>query len=196
MNNYWKHFKLILNHKKYVFQCCCKTGIPIQGLLHDMSKFSPTEFLESAKYYSGERSPIDNCKEANGYSMAWLHHRGRNKHHWEYWVDNFEKGMTAPLIPFKYVLEMLCDFIGAGKAYRKEKFSYADELKWWGNKRKTVIMHPVIKHFFDDMFLRLAAAETLTNNTLAAEKLLTKTVCKAVYETNKYFNEKDYKIIL
>jgi hypothetical protein len=144
-----KHLKLVIIHKWYVFKFCCIAGIPLQGILHDLSKFSPTEFLESAKYFNGEHTPITNCKEVNGYSMAWYHHRGRNKHHWEFWVDNFEEGMTAPIIPYKYAVEMLCDWLGAGNAYQKKQWSYASEYKWWTEKRDVVKMHPVIKHFLD-----------------------------------------------
>lgn len=77
--NYYNHFKKICQHKFYVFIYCYKAGIPIQGILHDLSKFLPVEFLESSKYYTGDKSPIDNCKKVNGYSIAWFHHRGRNK---------------------------------------------------------------------------------------------------------------------
>lgn len=152
-----KHFKLICAHKKEVFKTCWKAGIPFRGLKHDLSKFSPTEFLESVRYYSGSRSPIDSCKDDKGYSMAWFHHRGRNRHHWEYWVDNFEKGITPILMPFDDCLEMLCDFIGAGKAYNKENFSWKGELDWWITKRKIVIMHPVVWHFIDYMMQELCA---------------------------------------
>lgn len=128
--NVKQHLNKVLTHKKEVFKACCKAGIPIQGIFHDMSKFSPTEFMKSVKYYCGDRSPIDACKEVNGYSMTWFHHRGRNKHHWEYWVDNFDKGMTPIQMPYKYAVEMLCDFIGAGKAYFQEDFTYKKELEW------------------------------------------------------------------
>lgn len=87
MNKFKEHFKTVCNHKKYVFVNCLVAGMPVRGLLHDISKFSPTEFLESVKYYQGHRSPIDACKEVNGYSKAWMHHKGRNKHHYEYWQD-------------------------------------------------------------------------------------------------------------
>ena len=46
----WKHFKKIFVHKYWVFRYCCKAGIPVQGLLHDLSKFSPVEFFESVKF--------------------------------------------------------------------------------------------------------------------------------------------------
>ena len=157
------HFKLVCTHKKYVFEACCEAGIPLQGLLHDLSKFSPTEFLESVKWYSGDRSPIDNCKDAQGYSMAWFHHRGRNKHHWEYWVDNFQDGMTPTLMPFKYALEMLCDFIGAGKAYLKDKFTWEKEWEWWKTKRELVVMHPVVWHFIN---MELSLLRTTPNYKL------------------------------
>lgn len=73
-----KHFKKILIHKKYVFFFARKLRIGWQGFWHDMSKFSPTEFFESVKYYQGTSSPIDAAKADMGYSMAWLHHTGHN----------------------------------------------------------------------------------------------------------------------
>lgn len=90
--NTFRHFKKVCTHKRWVFYYCCKVGIPFQGLMHDLSKFSPTEFLESVKYYQGTSSPIDACKKENGWSVAWMHHKGRNKHHYEYWQDNFDNG--------------------------------------------------------------------------------------------------------
>ena len=105
--------------------------------MHDLSKFSPTEFLESIKYYTGTRSPIDKAKEEQGYSLAWFHHRGRNPHHHVYWCDNFDEGMTCVRIPFKYMLEMFCDFLGAGVAYSKDKkLNIEGELQWWENKNE------------------------------------------------------------
>jgi hypothetical protein len=81
--------------------------------------------------------------------MSWYHHRGRNKHHWEFWVDNFEQGMTFPLIPYKYMVEMLCDWISTGKIYEKENWSFVSLYEWWKKKRNTIKMHPVNRHFAD-----------------------------------------------
>lgn len=167
------HFKLVCTHKYHVGKACFKAGIPFRGIKHDLSKFSPIEFFESAKWYSGDRSPIDNCKDVQGYSLAWFHHRGRNRHHWEYWVDNFEKGMTPTLMPFDDALEMLCDFIGAGKAYMKENFSWDGEYRWWTWKRERVIMHPVIWHFIDQMLWRFKAENS--DNSLNYRK------CRILY---------------
>lgn len=120
----FKHFALIVKHKHYVFLASIEAGIPFRGLMHDLSKFSFIEFFNSAKYYTGYRSPIDNEKDEKGYSYAWLHHRGRNPHHWEYWIDNLSSGGEALKIPIKYVIEMICDWIGAGKAYDFDNWNY------------------------------------------------------------------------
>ena len=119
----YKHFKLVCKHKKYVFLASIEAGIPIRGLFHDMSKFSYAEFFNSAKYYNGKRSPIDEEKEIKGYSYAWLHHRGRNRHHWEYWIDNLSSGGEALKMPIIFIKEMICDWIGAGKAYEGDSWT-------------------------------------------------------------------------
>ena len=139
-------------HRKWVRYYCFQCGLYWQGLTHDFSKYSPVEFFESAKYYQGTLSPIDACKKDKGYSMAWLHHRGRNKHHWEYWIDNFDKGMTPLLIPMKYAIEMFCDFLGAGKAYMGNNYTAYKEFAWWQGKRITIILHPAIRKFLDLCF--------------------------------------------
>lgn len=153
------HLKTVLTHKKYVGKYCFMCGLYYQGIVHDLSKFSPTEFIESIKYYNGTRSPIDVCKETNEYSLAWFHHRGRNKHHWEYWYDRFEQGGHACKIPWKYVLEMVCDFLGAGVAYNGgiDNFDFDREYQWWQNKRKVAKLHPdtlkALDYIFDLMHI-------------------------------------------
>lgn len=157
IQKFFGHLKTVCIHKWWVFYYCCKFGMPITGLLHDLSKFSPTEFFESVKYYSGTRSPIDACKEDIGWSRAWMHHKGRNKHHYEYWQDNFDNGGQSLLMPFKYNLEMLCDYLGAGRAYNGKKFTYAGEYNWWLMKRqKPLAMHPVNKMFIEGMLYSFA----------------------------------------
>ena len=125
-----KHFNLITKHKWIVFKLCLKAGIPFRGLMHDLSKYSPTEFIESAKFYVGDHSPITEAKKANGYSKAWLHHKGRNKHHYEYWYDAKAPDKT-PVIPYKYAVEMVCDTLAAGKIYLKEKWNNNSQLEYW-----------------------------------------------------------------
>lgn len=147
-----KHFKKIVTHKYWVAHYCFQCGLYSQGILHDMSKFSPTEFFESVKYYRGISSPNDAAKKINGYSMAWIHHRGRNLHHYEAWTDNYDQGTTTIKMPFRYALEMICDYLGAGRAYTGTKFSMENEMKWWKNKREVACMHEDTKKLIDVIF--------------------------------------------
>ena len=123
MKKYILHLVLILSHKYYVSVECFKMGLFWQGLTHDLSKFSMIEFLESAKYFTGTKSPIDGAKKDKGFSKAWLHHKGINRHHWQYWID-FKGKEPVPIdIPEKYIKEMICDIRGASKAYLKKSYT-------------------------------------------------------------------------
>lgn len=148
LKNTWLHFKKICKHKRWVFHYCHLYGITWRGIKHDMSKFSPVEFWESVRYYQGDRSPIDACKEENGYSMCWMHHKGRNTHHYEYWQDDFDHGGKPLVMPMDDAIEMLCDFLGAGRAYMGDAFDYRKEYDWWLKKRATgIAMHPAMQVF-------------------------------------------------
>lgn len=167
--NFLKHLKTVIKHKTCVAHYCFKCGLYWQGIMHDISKLAPTEFFESVKYYQGTSSPIDACKAEKGYSNAWFHHRGRNKHHWEFWVDDFQKGMVPKKMPFKYALEMVCDYLGAGRAYMGDSFSIRDEYYWWQDKRKIVVMHPDTRKLVDKLFsnmIKHGIDETLSNKKL------------------------------
>ncbi len=130
MNKTIKHFNLITKHRWIVFKLCIRAGIPWRGFVHDLSKYSPTEFWESVKYYIGDHSPIMGAKKANGYSKAWLHHKGRNKHHYEYWFDGKAEDRT-PVIPYKYAVEMACDTLAAGKTYLGKNWKNSSQLEYW-----------------------------------------------------------------
>ena len=143
MRTAWKHFKTVCAHKLVVFKECAACGIPWQGITHDLSKFSLTEFMPSARYYQGNKSPIEAEKVAIGYSVAWLHHKGHNKHHWEWWTDFSDDGkIIANKIPLKYVIEMVCDWIGAGKTYSKEKWTEDEPLNYYIKVRSGRYFHP------------------------------------------------------
>ena len=155
-----QHFKLITTHKAYVFKNCVKARLYWRGIKHDMSKYSPTEFFESVKFFTGIDSPINACKKAKGWSKAWMHHKGRNPHHYEYWIDNFDNGGTPLKMPYKDALEMICDYIAAGHAYQKKEFTYKGEYEWWKNKSKgKIAMHPDTKRFVDIMLKTMANEE-------------------------------------
>lgn len=159
------HLKTILVHKYWVFYYCCKLGIPWQGVTHDLSKFSPIEFFESVKYYQdGNSSPINEAKKVQGYSLAWQHHKGRNPHHYEYWIDKLDEGGVPIDMPAKYKLEMLADYLAAGRTYMKDKFSYGAELEWWNDKKKSKpVMHSNTIRFVN---MALDCLGTLSNYNL------------------------------
>ena len=143
MGNRWKHFKTVCKHKAVVYQECKACGIAWQGLIHDLSKFSRTEFAPSANFFQGTGSPIEKEKAAKGYSVAWLNHKGRNKHHWEWWTDFGKNGeVIANKIPSRYVIEMICDWIGAGRVYSKEKWTQAEPLNYYYKVRAGRHFHP------------------------------------------------------
>lgn len=137
------HLKTILVHKYWVFYYACKLGIPWRGIKHDLSKFSPVEFWESVKYWDGKSSPIPKCKADRGYSLAWQHHKGRNSHHYEYWVDYLDQGGIPIKMPWNDLLELVADYLGAARAYLGNTFTYQRELDWWKKKWDSGIkMHP------------------------------------------------------
>ena len=105
--NLWKHFKTITKHKILVMDGCFRVGLYWQGLTHDLSKYSPVEFFNGARYFQGTRSPISAEREDKGYSEAWMHHKGRNRHHYEYWMDmNLETRQYEPRpMPRKYLVD-------------------------------------------------------------------------------------------
>ena len=162
------HLKTVLVHKFFVFLYCAYAGRPLRGFMHDWSKFSPVEFLSSVKYYSGRRSPVGLERAITGRSLAWLHHKGRNQHHYEYWQDVIDENgryceprMICPLpIPFPNALEMICDTIAASRAYNGRKFSYDVLMQWWlkNNVKKPVNMHPQRKRFAQRMYEELQRA--------------------------------------
>lgn len=120
------HFCTITHHRLLVMKYCFRIGLYRQGLTHDLSKYSPAEFIPGVRYYQGNRSPNDAERRDRGFSAAWLHHKGRNRHHLEYWVDYKIGGTPGQLygirMPEKYVLEMFCDRIAASRVYNKEKY--------------------------------------------------------------------------
>ncbi|MCR5654043.1 MAG: DUF5662 family protein [Lachnospiraceae bacterium] len=140
-----EHFKTVCHHKYLVAKGCFAVGLYWQGLTHDLSKFSPAEFCVGAKYFQGTRSPNNAEREAIGYSSAWLHHKGRNKHHFEYWID-YGAEYGGPLfhpakMPVRYLVEMFMDRIAASKTYLKDKYTDDAALKYF-LKGKGVLMHP------------------------------------------------------
>lgn len=142
-----RHLRTITHHKLLVMKYCFKVGLYWQGLLHDLSKYSPTEFLVGCKYYQGDRSPNNAERESTGYSKAWLHHKGRNKHHYEYWIDysvNQEEGMVGQKMPVRYVVEMFLDRIAASRIYQGDNYQDSHPLEYYeqGAAKLGKMIHP------------------------------------------------------
>ena len=130
------HFKTITHHRHLVCRYCFRLGLYRQGLLHDLSKYAPCEFWRGAQYYQGYRSPNDAERKQNGVSLAWLHHKGRNRHHFEYWIDYCigEDGkpyMGGCKMPLRYVAEMFCDRIAACRVYQGDRYTDASPYDYY-----------------------------------------------------------------
>lgn len=148
------HLKTITHHKKLVMEHCFKVGLYRQGLTHDLSKYSPVEFWAGARFYQGNRSPNDAERKAKGYSAAWLHHKGRNKHHLEYWVDYSAEGdhrLTGIRMPEKYVVEMFCDRMAASKTYRRELYTDSDPYDYYEKSKQAYLMHPQSQALLEEL---------------------------------------------
>lgn len=156
-----QHLQTINHHKYLVMKECFEVGLYKQGLLHDMSKYSPTEFLVGCKYYQGNRSPNNAEREAIGYSRAWLHHKGRNKHHYEYWIDYSVtpgEGMVGLKMPLRYVVEMFMDRIAASKTYQGEAYRNWHPLEYYekGAARLGKMIHPDTAKLLHELLEMLA----------------------------------------
>lgn len=127
------HFKTITRHRHTVIAHSRRAGILFQGLRHDLSKYSPTEFIPGARFYCGDRSPNEEERALYGYSAAWLHHKGRNRHHFEYWSDyNVKTKEFGPVpMPPKYIAEMFCDRVAASKIYQGKKYTDKHPLEYF-----------------------------------------------------------------
>ena len=166
-----------------VMKGCFAVGLIRQGLLHDLSKYSPTEFLVGCKYYQGTMSPNNAEREARGYSSAWLHHKGRNNHHLEYWIDygipdkddihkSEHKGLCGMKMPVRYVVEMYIDRVAASKNYQKEKYRDDSALKYYNNGRQFHVLHDDTKALLELLLEMLAIkGEKYTNHFIREEVL-------------------------
>lgn len=169
LKNAVKHFFVITHHKWVVLKLCIKAGIPWRGLVHDLSKYSPTEFIPSAKYFArGVKSPISTEKDANGYSKAWLHHKGRNKHHPEYWYDN-NAPIQLPIIPFKYACEMICDQLAAGIVYQGKDWTKEYQLQYWNKQKEKFLLNDKLKNFSTNVLTQVS--EVGINKTISKKNL-------------------------
>ncbi len=157
MNKAVSHFITITRHRHLVMLHCLKAGIPLQGLVHDLSKYSPAEFIPGGKYYAGSRSPNELEREDKGYSSAWMHHKGRNRHHYEYWTDyNPKTKKIEPVeMPLKYVKEMFCDRVAASKIYQGKNYTESHPLQYFQNAKNRISIHPKTAAMLEELLVML-----------------------------------------
>ena len=155
----WQHFKTITHHRWLVRKGCFAVGLFWQGLTHDLSKYTPTEFMVGAKYYQGTRSPNAAEREKKGFSEAWIHHKGRNRHHYEYWIDltlDPSQGLQGMPMPTRYVVEMFCDRIAASKNYNKGTYNDSFPLQYYEKNKMHYILHKDTKDLLERLLHMLA----------------------------------------
>lgn len=144
MSNYIKHFMVVEKHRHKVLANCVRSGIPVRGLLHDLTKLSPTEFIPGGKYFQGFRSPNEAEREDKGYSEAWIHHKGINRHHFEHWTDYNPKTKKVEPVPMPdvFIIEMFCDRVAASKTYMKDKYTDSSPLEYYSRGKSRRFIHP------------------------------------------------------
>lgn len=175
------HLSTVLKHKYYVFTFCCKADIPWRGIKHDMSKFSPAEFIPNAKYAEKGISPIDIQKVTIGYASSWFHHKGRNTHHYEYWVDRLDEGGYITRMPFLDALECICDMLAANRVYNGKGDKEFDTLwSFWTKKRVGIAMHPDTVELLNNVFRKIVAYRSIKLN-----KRIIKSIYNRIIQENK-----------
>lgn len=149
--NFFKHLHRVNKHRWLVFKLSIRAGIPFRGLIHDISKYSFVEFFEGVKYYNEGRSPISKCKTENGYSKAWLHHKGRNKHHFEYWYD-FACVNPTIIMPYKYTVEMVCDTLAASLVYNGKNWTQSTPLEYFNRRKDKQYINENIRYILEEVY--------------------------------------------
>ena len=148
---YWKYFCYVVKHKWHVLCECFKTRLYWRGIMHDMSKFRPDEFIPYARYFYGDYGVKNQCpakwanpsdifyKTKQDFDRAWLKHLHRNPHHHQHWLLVNDSDGTHPLeMPKKYGIEMVCDWRGAGKAINGKD----DVVAWYKKNKDGMVLHP------------------------------------------------------
>ena len=153
MSNTFRHLRTIFKHRHQVIRNGFHMGIFWQCLRHDLSKYGPLEFGESKKHYRGIGSPVVGDRAAHDYySKIAIHHTGKNKHHWEYWVDFFQGRLILAPMPWKYATEMVCDMLSASKTYDPKHFSGHVCLEYFQKRKAYCFIHKATEEYLEWCF--------------------------------------------
>ena len=166
MMKLFKLLRRVIIHKFWVAYYCFQVGLFWQGITHDLSKFSLTEIKGALKYWNDSKSSLAYEKELNGYSATFLHHRGRNPHHYEYWIHSLDEGGIAAEMPRKYALELICDYLAACRTYGGDP---KDEYEWWNKHKDAMKIHPKSKQFITDVFHSINLGASLSTAVITTD---------------------------
>lgn len=163
----FKLLRRVIIHKFWVAYYCFQLGLYWQGITHDLSKFSITEIKGALKYWNDSKSSLAYEKELKGYSATFLHHRGRNPHHYEYWIHSLDEGGVPAEMPRKYVLELICDYLAACRTYGGDP---KHEFSWWVVHSPKMKIHPKTKEFIENIFFYITCGESLKEAVRITDK--------------------------
>lgn len=159
LKKHFKYLRYVLRHKWFVFLECVKMAYDMRapmliwrGVMHDISKFLPSEFFPYSNHFYGEGKSIKSGRDETGYykptdtgdakfDFAWLLHQKRNSHHWQWWVlpkDN--GGMKVMKMGVIDILEMVCDWKGAGRAQ-----GTPDTLAWYRKNKDKMMLDDSVR---------------------------------------------------
>lgn len=169
IKRFFGHLHTVNKHRRVVRHYCFKCGLVKQGLIHDLSKYSRVEFWNGVKFFTGTKSPHYGERKDYGYSLAWMHHKGRNKHHMDYWTDiSLETGKTEPVImPWNYFVEMICDRIAAARIYGGKNYDQGAPLDYFLKTRHENVCHELV-----DKYIKVFLTILKTDGEKAMFKIL------------------------
>lgn len=163
MIKHLKYLRYLARHKWFVLVACFRRGLYWQGIIHDWSKFLPSEWIPYANFFYGFKPTEEDRRRSRvifGYdcwpssewmrdrfNRAWLAHQHRSPHHWQHWILRNDDGTTFPVeMPHRYVLEMLADWDGAGRAITGKT---GGTPVWYAKNRHKMLLHPDTQRFVD-----------------------------------------------
>ena len=121
---------------------------------HDESKDSIEEYYAYDEYFYGRRTKA----VEEEFNQAWLHHIHHSPHHWQHWIlinDEADAGIVALRMPYRYVIEMICDWW----SFSWTKNSLYEIFNWYDAHKSTMKLHDdtreVVEKILSDIRVKL-----------------------------------------
>jgi hypothetical protein len=141
LKRHLKYASYVVRHKWFVLVECVKLGIPLRGLLHDLSKLRPSEWFPYVEFFYGNHHDDSERGQQvqKDFDIAWLLHQKRNPHHWQWWLLPEDSGDVKVFeMPMGVRKEMLADWRGAGKAQGKKGPGAC--IEWYVNNKSKMTL--------------------------------------------------------